>query len=477
MPQDPLPISNYVDPSWYRDLADFNSGSYGPIRPQNRISPLGARTFIDPTDPNGGRLPEPNFEAVRNINDFVNLNDANQLIKNRALEAQKKESNSLNYFKNNYPKEYTYTTDIRKLKDRMVLRLFSPDSSSNPGFNTKNRDQKLATDIIDWSSEKLSAGGGFIQELANQAGFGEVTGKVGDFLKKGATTVKNVLSPGALAEAGKKFEFLNESFYDRGSKGSRYKIIYLPMPRGQLVDSHAHTVNGIAMNPALPLASMAASTLDKFIPGGSTSGSGRGSGSRGFSLPGGVSEYIMNAAQLNSRKAINPAQETLYQSPVPRQFQFQFTYAPTSKEEADNFIQIVDVLKQHSYPTVDAEAVLFNFPGTVEFYFVINSMIDEDGNIDEERPENKVLPRSYHPCFIKSVQVDYITEGNGFYTHFYDGNPTAMNLTLELVETKLLTREDLDPLISDSSPDLTPEQKKEQILNPPASFSDNARLT
>lgn len=476
MPESPLPISSYVDPEWYTDLVNYNSNLAGPERPQNRISPLGARTLIDPTDPQRGKLPDPNFNAVRDVNDFIRLSDANQLIKNRALESKNKETNSLNYFKKNYPKEYTYTTDIKKLKDRMVLRLYSPDSRSNPGFNTKNRDQKLATDIIDWSSKKLSEGGGFVQDLANKVGLGEITGSVGNYLNKGATTVKNVLSPNAIAEAGKKFEFLNESFYDRGSEGNRYKIIYLPMPRGQLVDSHAHTINGVAMNPALPLASLAASALNSAIPGGSTSGSSRGIGARGYSIPGGVGEYIMNAAQLNSRKAINPAQETLYQSPVPRQFQFEFGYAPTSKEEADNFIQIVDILKQHSYPTVDAEAVLFNFPGTVDFYFVTNSMIDEDGDIDEDRPENKVLPKSYHPCFIKSVQIDYISE-TGFYSHFYDGNPTFINLTLELVETKLLTREDLDPLISDSSPDLTPEQKKEQLLNPPPSFSDNARLT
>ncbi len=268
------------------------------------------------------------------------------------------------------------------------------------------------------------------------------------FVEKTKQVGTDLLTSNAVAEAKQKFEYLNTAFYTSGSTGDKYKIVYLPMPQGQLVDSHSHSINGVALNPALPLLGLASYALDSILPGGSGGGGeSRGTASRGFSLPSGVGTYLLNAAQVNARKAINPAQETLYQSPAPRQWQFTITYAPTSKDEAESFIKIVEILKQHSYPTIDAAAVIFNFPGTVDFYFVVNDneQISADSNTKEniKSEASKVLPRSLFPCFIKSVQVNYINE-SGYYTHFWDGNPTTINLTLDIVESKLLTRESLD---------------------------------
>ena len=95
---------------------------------------------------------------------------------------------------------------------------------------------------------------------------------------------------------------------------------------------------------------------------------------------------------------------------------------------------------------------LVNLLLLIDFYFVIND--EESISADSDTKENikdkasDVLPRSLFPCFIKSVQVNYINE-SGYYTHFWDGKPTTINLTLDIVESKLLTRESLDKKLND----------------------------
>lgn len=453
MANNPQPISNYTDPRWYDSVRGFNNGTLsGPVAPPSFVRPLPAIQYSD-TDYNNRAIPEEdtNFWNVRNLQDMTSLNNTQNLLKNRALQ-----SDIVNTIKNqalqkSLPQEYTYTTDVDKLKDRLVMILRSPDASSNPGFNRNNRDQSLAFKAYD----KLIEATGFNNPNSTANTFAkQVTDTVSGFLPEsvksvagdivsGVTgTVKDLITPGGASDLAKtNFEFLNQKFYTSGNNGDRYRIVHLPMPRGQLVDSHAHSINGVGMNPAAPLASIALSALDALTGGGGGLGSSRGVGSRGFSVPTGAAQYAFTAAQLNGRKALNPAMETLYQSPTPRQWQFTFSYSPTSKSESDNFIKIVEMLKAHSYPTVDAQAVLYNFPGTVDFYFVINGKEHKPGV--ENSNQSNVLPRSLFPCFIKSVQVDYINEAP-FYSHFYDGTPTSIQLTLELVETKLLTRESLD---------------------------------
>jgi hypothetical protein len=458
------PISNYVDPNWYNEVRQLNLFGGGPVKDPAILNPA---DIADISTRTLARVPgsdaleaDPNFNAVRNVQDVTSLNSAGELIESRALESRKREEYSIKNVLNSFPKEYSYTTNIEKLKDRLVLILHSPDASSNPGINRQNRDQQLLFDTIDFGSNLVEGIADGVKPFTdriteyiddvkkNNQTISKIAETGNKFLEKTKQVSTDLLSSNAVAEAKQKFEYLNSAFYTSGSRGDKYKIIYLPMPQGQLVDSHSHSINGVALNPALPLLGLAAYALDSVLPGGGgVGGNSRGTASRGFSLPGSVGEYLLNAGQVNARKAINPAQETLYQSPVPRQWQFTITYAPTSKDEAESFIKIIEILKQHSYPTIDAAAVIFNFPGTVDFYFVVNEeeQISADSNTKEniETQASKVLPRSLFPCFIKSVQVNYINE-SGYYTHFWDGNPTTINLTLDIVESKLLTRESLD---------------------------------
>lgn len=458
MPNNTEPISQYIDPDWYEDFKNFESGKLsGPISPIKYIRPIASRQ-IDP-DPSSDEL-QVILARDRGVDLYRKeiekaLQDNPNVIQNRALQAQKREEFfNKSMMSSLFPQEITYTTDVNRLKDRMVLVLRAPDAKSNPGFNRNNRDQKLFFSTLDYIKKSSvvqgaaavgEAAGEMIREnIPGGESLGTIFGNVIDETKNFINT--KLLTSGAVAEGIKKFERLNENFYNQGSSGDKFKIIYLPMPQGQLIDSHSHSIQGVAMNPLVPIVG-AGLSMANAIFGGKQTGD-KGDGNRGFQSGAAVGNYALNALQLAARKAINPAQETLYQSPVPRQWQFTFVYIPTNKDEADSFLNIVEILKQHSYPTIDADAVLYNFPGTVDFYFVTNSTEIDSTKSSLDSPNiNEKLPRSLFPCFIKSVQISYINETNTF-THFWDGNPTSINLTLDIVESKLLSRESLDPSIN-----------------------------
>ena len=336
--------------------------------------------------------------------------------------------------------QLTFTRDFKKLQDCLVLELFSPDSNQNPNFS-KSRDQKLFRDTVSSAKGLLGMipGVSSFVEGVEQTVNSIVPSSISNLAGK---LMNSATSSQAFTDATKKdFENLNKNFYTSSKDGNNSVEIMLPMPQGGLMDNHAHSITGVSMNPIGPIlgaAALAASAVTGMASAMTGSGSGGVSSSKkaynssGQSLP----VYALQALQLQARKALNPAQEMLYQSPVPRQFQFTIQFSPQDKQEADNFMKIVDMLKQHSYPTLDFDATLYNFPGTLKFYFKTNGI------------KNEKLPRSYFPCFIKSVQITYMSAGEGFYSHFYDGNPTSINLTLDISESKLLARNDLDNSLS-----------------------------
>jgi hypothetical protein len=90
------------------------------------------------------------------------------------------------------------------------------------------------------------------------------------------------------------------------------------------------------------------------------------------------------------------------------------------------------MLKEHSYPISWAGDNFYDFPGTCDFEFWVNN----DKAVQ--------LPYNKKPCFITNVMVSYIN-GTGTYTHYWDGNPTSIVLTITFLETELLSRADFIP--------------------------------
>ena len=323
--------------------------------------------------------------------------------------------NKLPEVNSNVATQLAFTQTLSKIKDCMVIVLNSPSSSENPSATNSSvkATAETAKVITDYADKTLQAGM--------------------DLAKMSSDTQKSVNDAIQMKEAtGNSNEILNQSFYTdipEGSNGAKKLTVYLPLPK-TIQDSHSHELDGFSNNPLIPLVNIAMNLLDF----GSSNSKG---GTRKYKETG-VGEFIGNNIKLAARKSINPAVETLYRAPNPRTWQFNIEYSPTNKQEADKFIQIVEKLKQQSYPTKDLAGMLYTFPGTIDFYFKINNIRSE------------VLPFSIEKCFIRSIQLDYIGQ-TGFYTHFKDGNPVTMLVSLEITESRLLDRNALDASIKEEN--------------------------
>ena len=319
----------------------------------------------------------------------------------------------------NTTEQLSFTRETAKLRDCMVITLYSPSSNENPNLSNS---QQQANRYIGNSATSIA---NMVGDLTQQ-GIGYLPEDKQKFLNEKKAEVTDAFNN---KDTSGQIEELNRTFYTEGSGTNKSKTIFLPLPK-QINDIHSHNIDAFSNNPIIPIAGVVSGLLDSIGGGQGTKG-----GSRKISMPG-VGTYIANNLQLAARKSFNPAVETLYRSPTPRNWQWNIEYSPTSKDDATAFIQIVEALKQHSYPTQDLGGVLYTFPGTVDFAFRINGEV------------SSVLPRSLQKCFIKGVQLDYTQQG--FYAHFKDGNPVTIVLTLDIAETRLLDRTDLDPSIKPS---------------------------
>jgi len=325
----------------------------------------------------------------------------------------------------NTTEQLSFTRETAKLRDCMVITLYSPSSNENPNLsNSQGQLQRLiGNGVSNLASSSVKGITTFADDLATKYGSQEQQ----TLYNETKSNIKNAFDN---KDTSGQIEELNKTFYTEGSGTNKSKTIFLPLPK-QINDIHSHNIDAFSNNPIIPIAGVVSGLLDSIGGGQGTKG-----GSRKISMPG-VGTYIANNLQLAARKSFNPAVETLYRSPTPRNWQWNIEYSPTSKDDATAFIQIVEALKQHSYPTQDLGGVLYTFPGTVDFAFRINGEV------------SSVLPRSLQKCFIKGVQLDYTQQG--FYAHFKDGNPVTIVLTLDIAETRLLDRSDLDPSLKQAA--------------------------
>ena len=120
--------------------------------------------------------------------------------------------------------------------------------------------------------------------------------------------------------------------------------------------------------------------------------------------------------------AVNPQVEVLYVSPKLRAFQFDFTFAPKSSQEAKNVIDIIGALKFHSAPEI-----LGGYSGR---YFVPPATFDIGFS-------NKNIGR-ISSCALDRLNVDYAPNG---YITFKDGMPVYIRLQLSFKELEFITKE------------------------------------
>jgi len=133
----------------------------------------------------------------------------------------------------------------------------------------------------------------------------------------------------------------------------------------------------------------------------------------------------------------NPMLELLYSSPAFRQFSFEFMFYPRDEKEALEVQNILERLRFHQAPEIDAGSggLLLIPPSEFELSFYYGG-----------RP-NPNLP-GIGRCVLTNISVNYAPNGWSAYEMFGEndprlgrtGMPTAIQMTLEFKETVILTK-------------------------------------
>jgi hypothetical protein len=140
--------------------------------------------------------------------------------------------------------------------------------------------------------------------------------------------------------------------------------------------------------------------------------------------------------QLTTGTIINPNTELLYGGTGLRTHGYTFRMIAQSKTEATSILNIVNEFKKACAPK--QKSSLF---GNLTRNFIAVPDLCQITFCKAGGSENDNLPK-YKVSGITSVNVGYITDGK--YIAFTGGEPIGVTLSLSLIETKLVFREDIE---------------------------------
>jgi hypothetical protein len=144
----------------------------------------------------------------------------------------------------------------------------------------------------------------------------------------------------------------------------------------------------------------------------------------------GVGDPVRFAAKRGG-VAVNPRSEAFYNSPQQRTFSFTFDFWPRSAEEADAVTQIISIFKYNSSPGFQAGTLGSVF--TTPNYWRVSYMF----NTGENPHLNKI-----GACYCTDVEVDYSPDGQ--WTTFANGQPVHTRLTVNMLEDRIITKQDIE---------------------------------
>ena len=134
-------------------------------------------------------------------------------------------------------------------------------------------------------------------------------------------------------------------------------------------------------------------------------------------------------------RAANPYLEVMFQGPELRNFNYSFTFAPTSRKEQEEVRDIIKLFRFHQAPEARSNASLFlGLPSTFDIMYMYQPDHTEGGRV--EAHENQF----YHKiatCVLNSVNVDYTP---GKVASHQEGAPVLIKMDLSFMETEILTK-------------------------------------
>lgn len=124
----------------------------------------------------------------------------------------------------------------------------------------------------------------------------------------------------------------------------------------------------------------------------------------------------------------NPRKEQVFREPSFRQFNFNYTFAPRSEEEARNVEAIIRQFKYHAHPSLNESDFCYRYPSEFDIVHYHNGV------------ENLHLPK-HTTSVLESVGVNYAPSDN--YSFFSNGMPSVIQMSLRFLELAIVTKEDI----------------------------------
>lgn len=134
--------------------------------------------------------------------------------------------------------------------------------------------------------------------------------------------------------------------------------------------------------------------------------------------------------------SVNPMIEVLYEQPGLRKFQFDFSFAPRNRSEANSVREIIYQFRRHAAPEFKAAGAISGAFFTPPSEFDISFHSKTNGGFSE----NLNMPR-ISTCVLESINTNYTPE---MFQTFTDGMPVNITLRLAFKELDIITRERID---------------------------------
>lgn len=148
--------------------------------------------------------------------------------------------------------------------------------------------------------------------------------------------------------------------------------------------------------------------------------------------------------------AINPKVEVLFRTTQLRQFQFNFMFAPSTQNEAEEMEYIIKTIRYHAAPEIDGESDprqsyigVINQAGylTSGYFMKAPSEFVIQFHRGSSGEENTHLPKIGRSV-IERVDVDYTPQGE--YSTFSNGYPVSALLTVVFREMRIIGKENIN---------------------------------
>ena len=166
------------------------------------------------------------------------------------------------------------------------------------------------------------------------------------------------------------------------------------------------------------------STISQFL-GAFTSGDylQTGAAVAASRVPGAVG----NAIRLTLRVTANPNTRAVFQNVNLRTFSFTFKLIPNSLEESQEIEKIVKHFRREIYPELTEQGLGYKFPDAFR--------------ISLHHKNKQVKMPKINTCFLQSVNHNYNPTAGTFHK---DGYPSEVDLTMNFIEMRPLSKEDVD---------------------------------